>query len=65
MRKLLIALGATAFAFGSMSMLTMPAEAAKGPAKTAKGCIIGKEKWDAKEGKCMASAPAKAAKKAG
>lgn len=65
MRKLLIALGATAFAFGSMSVMTMPADAAKEPAKTGKGCVIGKEKWDAKEGKCVASAPAKAAKKAG
>lgn len=65
MRKTLAALGAVAFALGAISMMPVVADAAKEPAKSKKGCIIGKEKWDAKEGKCAAAAPVqKAAKKA-
>ena len=58
MRKIFIALSLAAFAAGSM---TVAAEAAKAPAKTKMGCIIGKEKWNAVDGKCMAAAPVKKA----
>ena len=51
-------LGAFALAFTAVS--TEPAEAAK----TKKGCVIGAQKWDAVQGKCVASkGKAKAAKK--
>ncbi len=52
-------LGAIALAFSAVS--SEPAEAAK----TKKGCVIGAQKWDAAEGKCVASkAKAKAKKTA-
>jgi hypothetical protein len=38
------------------------ADAAKAPAKTKLGCMVGKEKWDASVGKC-APAPKKAVAK--
>jgi hypothetical protein len=51
-------LGGFALAFSAVS--SGPAEAAK----TKKGCVIGKEKYDAVQGKCVASkGKAKAAKK--
>jgi hypothetical protein len=65
MRSVFIALATVAFSVGATAALTSSADAAKEPAKTKKGCIIGKEKWDAKEAKCVAAAPVKkAAKKA-
>ena len=52
-------LGAVALAFSAVS--SEPAEAAK----TKKGCVIGAQKWDGAEGKCVASkAKAKAKKTA-
>ena len=58
MRKILVALSITAFAAG---LAVSTADAAKAPAKTKMGCIVGKEKWDASVGKC---GPAKMVKKA-
>lgn len=58
MRRILVALSLAAFAAGSMAVT---AEAAKAPAKTKMGCMVGKEKWDASVGKCMAAAPVKKA----
>jgi len=63
MRRTLVLLGAVALVLGSASWMPGPADAAKEPARTKKGCIIGKEKWDAKEGKCAAAAPVKKAAK--
>jgi hypothetical protein len=60
MRKIIIALSAIAFTAG-VAGVTIPAEAAKAPAKTTLGCVKGKEKWNAGAGKCEA---AKAVKKA-
>ena len=64
MRKALVALSAAAFAVGTFGAIET-ASAAK--AKTsAKGCIIGKQKWDASNAKCVDAKPVKkaAAKKA-
>jgi hypothetical protein len=64
MRKIIIALSTVAFAAG---IAGIEAQAAKAPAKTKLGCVVGKEKWDAAAGKCGAVAKApvkKAAKKA-
>ena len=58
MRKILAALTITAFAAG---LAATTADAAKAPAKTKLGCVVGKEKWDASAGKCM---PKKMVKKA-
>ena len=63
MRKALVALTAAAFALGTFGVIET-ASAAKAKT-TAKGCIIGKQKWNAGEGKCMDAKPvAKAVKKA-
>lgn len=51
MRKILAALTIAAFSTG---LAVSTAEAAKGPAKTKLGCIVGKEKWNAGVGKCEA-----------
>jgi hypothetical protein len=62
MRKVLVAMTAAAFAFGTFGAIDT-ASAAKAKT-TSKGCIIGKQKWDATEGKCVAAKPVtKAAKK--
>ena len=61
MRKVFAALVAAAFVLGASGVAV---EAAKGPAVTKKGCKIGKEQWNAVEGKCMPKvAKAKPAKK--
>ncbi len=58
MRKIIATACVAAFA---ASMMPMSADAAKAPAKSKLGCIVGKEKWDAGNGKCMAAAPVKKA----
>jgi hypothetical protein len=62
MRKAFIALSTVAFAVGSFGAIET-ASAAKAKT-TAKGCIVGKQKWDASENKCVDAKPvAKAAAK--
>ncbi len=62
MRKAFIALSTFAFAVGTFGAIEV-ASAAKAKT-TAKGCIVGKQKWNAADGKCDAAKPvAKAAKK--
>lgn len=62
MRKVLTALGAAAFAFSSMTAIVGSASAAgAAPTKSSMGCIVGKEKWNAVDGKCIALAPVKKA----
>ena len=62
MRKALIALTTAAFALGTFGAIET-ASAAKAK-MTSKGCIVGKQKWDASEGKCVDAKPvAKAPKK--
>jgi hypothetical protein len=63
MRSLFVALGVA----GVAGMLFVQPAAA---AKTKMGCVIGKEVWDASQGKCVAGKPkhsrmAKASKKGG
>ena len=59
MRKALVALTAVAFALGTFGVIeTASAAAAK---TTAKGCIVGKQKWDASNAKCVAATPVKKA----
>lgn len=60
MRRFVVALSIVAFAAG---LSVTVADAAKEPAKTKMGCIVGKEKWDATAGKCAPAAKA-AVKKA-
>lgn len=50
MRSMIVAFALAAFAMGAM---VHPATAAK----SKMGCEIGKEVWDAKEGKCVPGAP--------
>ncbi len=62
MRKAFVALTAAAFAIGAFGAIDT-ASAAKAK-MTTKGCIVGKQKWDATEGKCVDAKPVvKAAKK--
>jgi hypothetical protein len=64
MRKIVTALAAAAFVLGTSGVAV---EAAKAPAVTKMGCKIGKEQWNAVEGKCMpkvAKAKSAAKKKA-
>jgi hypothetical protein len=62
MRKAFIALSTVAFAIGTFGAIEV-ASAAKAKT-TAKGCIVGKQKWDASDSKCVEAKPvAKAAKK--
>jgi hypothetical protein len=59
MRKAFIALSTAAFALGTFGAIeTASAAAAK---KTAKGCIVGKQKWDASAGACVDAKPVKKA----
>jgi hypothetical protein len=61
MRKTVIALSATAFALSSMVFVAGPASAAT----TKMGCMVGKQTYNAMEGKCIDAKPVKkAAKKA-
>jgi hypothetical protein len=62
MRKTLVALSAVAFALGALGTIDT-ASAAKAKT-TAKGCIIGKQKWNAVEAKCVDAKPVKKAVKA-
>jgi hypothetical protein len=62
MRKIIATAFVAAFA---ASMMPMTADAAaKPPAKTMMGCIKGKEKWSAVDGKCLATAKKPVAKAA-
>jgi hypothetical protein len=63
MRKTMIALSATAFALGSMVLVAGSASAA--PKMSKMGCMVGKQTYNATEGKCIDAKPVKkAAKKA-
>jgi len=61
MRKAFVVLTTAAFALGAFGATGMVSTAQA--AKTAKGCIIGKEKWNAVEAKCEAAKPVKKAAK--
>lgn len=62
MRKAIVALSMTAFALGSFASIdTASAAAAK---MTKMGCIVGKQKYDAAQGKCMNARPVKKVVKA-
>jgi hypothetical protein len=62
MRKAFIALSTVAFAVGTFGAIEV-ASAAKAKT-TAKGCIVGKQKWNAVDAKCVDAKPvAKAAAK--
>ncbi len=61
MRRLIAIACVAAFA---ASMMPMTADAAKAPAKSKMGCIVGKEKWDAGNGKCQPAKPVAKAKPA-
>lgn len=63
MRKFVIALSAMGLAFSTMGAIDT-ASAAKEPKKSKMGCVVGKEKWDAGAGKCVAAKAVKKAKKA-
>ena len=62
MRKTVIALSATAFAISSMVFVAGSATAA--PKLTKMGCMVGKQTYNAMEGKCVAATPVKKAAKA-
>jgi hypothetical protein len=65
MRKAFVALTTAAFALGAFSVADIASAAAA--KKTSKGCIVGKETWNAVDGKCAPKTKApvkKAAKKA-
>ena len=57
MRKLMVALSVFAFALTSLSLTTHAAQ------KTTMGCVVGKQKWDASQGKCVDQASKKSGKK--
>jgi hypothetical protein len=60
MRRLLVALGATAFVMGIVGTAEAASPAKQASvAKSKMGCIIGKEKWNAIDGKCVAAVPVK------
>jgi hypothetical protein len=61
MRKIIATAFVAAFA---ASMMPMSADAAKAPAKSKMGCVVGKEKWNAVDGKCMSAKPVAKAKPA-
>lgn len=55
MRKAFIALSTAAFALGTFGAIET-ASAAKAKL-TPKGCIVGKQKWDASNAKCVDAKP--------
>ena len=59
MRRALVSLTAVAFAISAFAAVDT-ASAAK---MSKMGCMVGKEKWDASAGKCMAAKPVKKAAK--
>jgi hypothetical protein len=61
MRKTMIALSAATFA---LSTLIAVGSASAAPKTTKMGCIVGKQKYSATDGKCVAAKPVKAAAKA-
>jgi hypothetical protein len=64
--RIVSTLTAALFAASLMTLgATHEVEAKPGPKKSHFGCVVGKEKWDAGSGKCVAAKPVKkAAKKA-
>jgi hypothetical protein len=60
MRKTMLALGAIAFALGSLGSVAEAAKLKGKPALTTLGCKIGKETWDATLGACVPKVAAKA-----
>ena len=61
MRKAIVALSMSAFALASLGTIDTAAAA---PAKMSKmGCVVGKQKWDSKVGKCVDAKPVKKAVK--
>ena len=61
MRKALIAVSTVAFALSAFAAIETASAADK---MTKMGCMVGKQKWDASAGKCMAApASVKKAKK--
>lgn len=61
--RILSVLSAIAVSFALAAGSGGIADAAKAPKKTKMGCIVGKEKWDASAGKCVAAKPVKKAAK--
>jgi hypothetical protein len=59
MRNTMLALGAIAFALGSLSSVAEAAKVKGKPAVTTLGCKFGKEKWDASIGACVPRVAAK------
>ena len=60
MRKAVVALSLSALALSGFALLS---SASAAPVKLSKmGCIIGKQKWDAPSGKCVAAKPVAKAK---
>jgi hypothetical protein len=55
----MVALSVFAFALTSLSLTTEAAQ------KTKMGCVVGKQKWDASQGKCVDQTSKKPAKKTG
>ncbi len=61
MRKIIASAFVAAF---TTALISGPVAAATGPAKSKMGCIIGKEKWNALDGKCAVAKPVAKAKPA-
>ena len=59
MRNMMLAIGAIAFALGSMNSVAEADQHKRKKGYTTLGCKIGKEKWDASVGRCVASPPTK------
>jgi hypothetical protein len=60
MRNMMLAIGAIAFALGSMNSVAEADQHKRKKGYTTLGCKIGKEKWDASVGRCVAKPPTKA-----
>ena len=61
MRKAIVALSMSAFALASFSAIDTASAATAKMSKM--GCVVGKQKWDAKVGKCVDAKPVKKAVK--
>ena len=60
MRNTMLALGAIAFALGSLGSVAEASKAKGKPAVTTLGCKVGKEMWDASRGACVPRVAGKA-----
>ena len=56
MRKTLVAVSAVAFAMGALAVIETASAA---PRMSKMGCMVGKQKWDASQGKCVDAKPVK------